>query len=156
MAEIEYSQSGLARSLKYYGDDECIVFQITRKFSDFFCLWTPKMNPYSALNLLIPFGYLPPEPVPGLVKSNGTSFETSCIDQTFEKVLELDPLNVQYVRLGPLHNSLIVRESPLGIGLCCAIGGDVDRLSFLGTALTLTARPTLIPQYHAMRARLLG
>lgn len=156
MANIEYSETGLARSLEYYGKDECLVFRVTRKFSDFFCLWTPKMNPYTVLNLLLTFGFLPPEPHPGLLKSNGVSYETNSVDQTFEKVLELDPINVEYLRLGPIHNCLIVQQSPLGIGLCCAIGGDIDRLSFLGTALTLTARPSLIRQYHAMHSRLLG
>ncbi len=154
MAVINFTQEGPTRSFEYQEGQLCLNFIINRKQQEFSCFWTPKINPYSALDLLITFGFLPPEPIPGLIKTRATSYRTSGVEPTFDKILALDPGNVNYVQLGPDHNCLIIKLSPTGVGYCFGVKGEFNQLGFLGTALTLTAPAPLISQYSAMYSRL--
>ena len=156
MAEIEYSDEDEYRTAEYFHKDECIVFSAFKNGPEFFCLWTPKNGAYFAYNQLYPLGIVADDLSPGLVESDGVTYETENRQQTFAKVLELDAEKVDYIRLGPSGNCFVIQKSPTGAGHCCGMGGHYSRLPALGTALALTAPHSLIRQYAAMRARLVS
>jgi hypothetical protein len=157
MADIEYSESDGARRLEYYGEDnECLTLRVYSDNAEFACFWTPKLAPFTAFAHLCKLGLVSTSHSNGLVEWADQQFETPDWKAALTKAqkLPLDTLN--YLRVGSSIDSIVLEKSPYENGFCCGLGGEIKKLHFLGTALTLTASRTLIFQYSAMHARLIG
>ncbi|GAC1370073.1 MAG: hypothetical protein NVSMB39_2600 [Candidatus Saccharimonadales bacterium] len=157
MAEIEYSESDGARRVEYYDEDnECLNLRVYTGDAEFACFWTPKLAPFVAFNHLRKLGFISLRSADGLVEWADQTLETPKWMGALVKAQQVGLQNLTYLRVGSDVESIILERSPFGTGFCCGLGGEIDKLHFLGTALTLTASRSLIVQYSAMRSRLIG
>lgn len=154
--DIEYSESDEDHTLEYYSGEDCIILQVYKEAPAFFCLWSPIDGPYTAFHRIMPLGLVPRENAAGVVESKGIAHEMNNRKEAFNKVLELGLENIEYFRLGPTDDCFVIQPSPVGEKFCCGMGGGLDQIRRLGTALTLTAPRVIIAQYHAMYSRLIG
>lgn len=156
MAELEFSESDDVRRLEYYDEDRYISLQIYPEDAEFACFWTPKLDPFTTLRRLRDIGFIPLRHADGLLEWTGGKLETRHWNSALHKAQSIPLQELEYLRLGSNVDSIILQRSPFQSGHCCGMGGQLKKLRHLGTAVTLTAPPLLIPQFHAMYNRLIG